>query len=178
LTRVAGAHQRPILIVFSGLPGSGKTTISKALAARRGAVYLRIDAIEQAMKGAGAVEIGSAGYAVANALALANLQLGHCVVVDCVNPVGESRRAWRNVADQASTHLIDIHLICSDPAEHRRRLEGRLPDIPDHRLPTWDEVLAHAFEPLSEEHLNLDTATHSPGELIDCCEVYISTKVG
>jgi predicted kinase len=175
---VADPSQNPILIVFSGLPGSGKTTISKALAARRGAVYLRIDAIEQAMKAAGLSQIGPVGYAVANALALANLQLGHCVVVDCVNPVGESRRAWRNVADQAGAHLIDIHLICSDPAEHRRRVEGRLPDIPDHRLPTWEEVLAHAFEPLSEEHLNLDTAHHSPGELIDCCEVYISTKVG
>ena len=64
--------KRPLLIVFSGLPGTGKTTISKALAAKMRAVYLRIDAIEQAMRSAGAAPIGPAGYAVANALATAN----------------------------------------------------------------------------------------------------------
>jgi predicted kinase len=175
---VAGSSQRPILIVFSGLPGAGKTTISQALAGRRGAVYVRIDAIEQAMKATGLSQIGPAGYVVANALALANLQLGHCVVADCVNPVGESRRAWRNVADQAGAHLIDIHLICSDPAEHRRRVEGRLPDIPDHRLPTWEQVLADAFEPRDDDHMSLDTASMSPEELVDCCEAYIWNKAG
>ena len=42
----------PSLVVFSGLPGTGKTTVAKALAATLGAVYLRIDTIEQAMKSA------------------------------------------------------------------------------------------------------------------------------
>lgn len=32
-----------MLIIFSGLPGSGKSTIARALAKRLGAVYLRID---------------------------------------------------------------------------------------------------------------------------------------
>jgi predicted kinase len=56
---------RPHLIVFSGLPGVGKTTVARALAARLGAVHLRIDTIEQAMRAAGAERIGPAGYAVA-----------------------------------------------------------------------------------------------------------------
>jgi predicted kinase len=115
----------PVLIVFSGLPGVGKTTVSKALATRSGAVYLRIDAIEQAMKAAGAMTIGAAGYAAAQAIALANLRLGHGVVADCVNPVDDSRQGWRDVAAQAPATLVDIHLICSDAAEHRRRVEGR-----------------------------------------------------
>ena len=37
-----------MLIVFSGLPGTGKTTIAKALAAATAAVYLRVDTIEHA----------------------------------------------------------------------------------------------------------------------------------
>ncbi len=44
-----------MLIVFSGLPGTGKTTIANDLAATTGAVYLRIDTIEQAIRNSGAL---------------------------------------------------------------------------------------------------------------------------
>ena len=44
-----------MLIVFSGLPGTGKTTLAKDLAATTGAVYLRIDTIEQAIRNSGAL---------------------------------------------------------------------------------------------------------------------------
>ncbi len=36
-----------MLIVFGGLPGTGKTTLARAFAQRRRATYLRIDTIEQ-----------------------------------------------------------------------------------------------------------------------------------
>ena len=39
-----------MLIVLSGLPGTGKTTIGKALAAKRSAAYVRVDEIEHALK--------------------------------------------------------------------------------------------------------------------------------
>jgi predicted kinase len=42
-----------MLIVFSGLPGVGKTTIARELACSLAAVYLRIDSIEQALRQAG-----------------------------------------------------------------------------------------------------------------------------
>lgn len=88
-----------MLIVFSGLPGTGKTTIAHDLAAATGAVYLRIDTIEQAIRNSGALaqDVGRSGYMVANELALSNLRLGHAVVVDCVNPVLDSRTAWSAV---------------------------------------------------------------------------------
>ena len=41
-------EQYPFLVVFSGLPGTGKTTVSKALAATMSAVYLRIVMIDGA----------------------------------------------------------------------------------------------------------------------------------
>jgi predicted kinase len=170
--------RHPSLIVFSGLPGTGKTTVSKALAARLRAVYLRIDTIEQAMKAAGAAHIGPAGYAVANALAEANLLLGHSVVADCVNPVRDSRLGWRNVGARASARLVDIHLICSDAAEHRRRVEGRSADIVGHILPSWEEVTQHEFAPRDDEHLLLDTAILSLAELVDRCATYVARGPG
>ena len=55
-----------MLIVFSGLPGTGKTTIARGLAANAGAVYLRIYGIEQAIRNADVVshDMGRSGYLV------------------------------------------------------------------------------------------------------------------
>jgi predicted kinase len=167
-------YPQPVLVVFSGLPGTGKTTISSRLAAALHAVYLRIDTIEQAMTTAGAQRIGPSGYAVANRLAQSNLLLGHSIVADCVDPVRESRLGWSTVAAEASARLINIYLICSDEAEHRRRVEGRAADIPGHRLPTWNSVMGHLFQPRDDDHLLLDTALLPPAESLARCKAYIT----
>ena len=41
---------RGYLIEFGGLPGSGKSTLARRLADRTGAVLLRVDEIEAAMR--------------------------------------------------------------------------------------------------------------------------------
>ena len=48
---IKGSGIRDILdlLIFGGLPGTGKSTIARLLAARLGAVWLRIDSIEQAL---------------------------------------------------------------------------------------------------------------------------------
>lgn len=50
-----------MLIIFSGLPGSGKSTIAQKLSQEMKAVYLRVDTIEQTLRSnnASTEEIGS-----------------------------------------------------------------------------------------------------------------------
>ncbi len=148
-----------MLIVFGGLPGTGKTTLSRAIAARRGAFHLRIDVIEQALREARIPPdlIGAAGYHVAGDLAAANLGGGLSVVIDAVNPVAESRAAWRSIAAAACVRLIEIELVCSDARLHRARLEGRSGDIAGLALPGWADVCAHHYEPWGEPHAVIDT---------------------
>lgn len=40
-----------MLVIFSGLPAVGKTTMARELARQIGAAHLRIDSIEQAIRG-------------------------------------------------------------------------------------------------------------------------------
>jgi predicted kinase len=51
------------LIVFGGLPGTGKTTLARAIAEERSATYLRVDTIEQALRSAGILVRGDVGPA-------------------------------------------------------------------------------------------------------------------
>ena len=62
---------QPMLIIFGGLPASGKTTIARDLARQLGATYLRIDTIEQAFRECATVSqpIHDEGYRVAYAIA-------------------------------------------------------------------------------------------------------------
>jgi predicted kinase len=161
-----------MLIVLGGLPGTGKTTISRAVAARRSATYLRIDTIEQAIRDAGVLarDVGPAGYCVANALAETNLMNGKTVVADCVNPIDETRKAWRAVAARAGARLVEVEFICSDPVQHRRRIEERSSDIPGLSIPTWQSVLERDYEPWHEPHLIIDTARLSPDDTVSAVE--------
>lgn len=157
-----------MLIVFSGLPGTGKTTIAKGLVDTIGALYLRIDTIEQAIRNSGALarDVGRSGYMVANELALSNLDLGRTVIVDCVNPVTESRLAWSEIASRAGVRLMNIEVICSDKNEHQRRVETRLGDISGLTPPTWQSVLDHEYEAWAEAPFTIDTALTSPVQAV------------
>ncbi len=154
-----------MLIVLGGLPGVGKTTVARDIVRRVPCTYLRIDAIEQALAKMGAPEdVGPAGYVVAYALARSNLALGMTVVADCVNPLAVTRDAWRAAAAATSSGLLEVEIVCSDLALHRRRVEDREADIPDLTPPTWEAVLRHPYEAWTTARLVLDTARLNASE--------------
>ncbi|MDH4872802.1 AAA family ATPase [Pseudomonas sp. BN515] len=155
-----------MLIVFSGLPGAGKTTIASALVSKTRALYLRIDTIEQALRNSSALgqDVGRSGYVIANELALSNLRFGSTVIVDCVNPVAESRNAWSEIAARAGVSLVNVEVVCSDKREHQRRVETRNIDVPGLIPPTWQSVLSHDYEEWDRPAIRIDTAGVSADE--------------
>lgn len=154
-----------MLIVMSGLPGVGKTTIARELARATGAMQLRIDSIEQALRANG-VSVEGEGYAVAYAVATDNLALGRTVIADCVNPWPLTRAAWRAVAERAGVRVVEVEVACSDADEHRRRVESRVADIDGHALPTWQDVVARDYRAWDSPRLLVDTARQSVADSV------------
>jgi predicted kinase len=154
-----------VLVSLSGRSGVGKTTIARELARVTGAVHLRIDSIEQPLRRAGWTLEGE-GYQVAYAIAEDNLRLGHAVVADCVNPWPLTRVEWRAAADRAGAAFVAVEIVCSDSAEHRRRVDSRLPDIQGHTLPAWQEVMERDYRPWTGERLVIDTARSDVTECV------------
>jgi predicted kinase len=152
-----------MLIVFAGLPGSGKSSIARALALELGAIWLRIDSIEQAIRESGAVpgSLDDAGYRAAYAVAEDNLRLGRTVIGDCVNPWMLTRNAWRDAGLRAGARVVEIETVCSDAEEHRRRVEMRAKEAPGLMLPDWQAVMARDYHAWDRDHVTIDTAGRS-----------------
>ena len=159
-----------MLIIFSGLPATGKTTLARELVRRTGGIHLRVDSIEQAIRETGHLN-GEEGYRVACAVAADNLRLGCTVIADSANLLQETRDAWVKVAKVESKPFLEIEVQCSEMREHQRRIETRITDVPGLRLPTWQEVRAREHHPWDREHLVIDTASYGVAESVDrICE--------
>ena len=157
-----------LLIIFGGLPATGKTTIARNLAQQLSATYLRIDTIEQALRDSAtmSLQINEEGYRIAYAVAEDNLRLGRTVISDSVNPIRLSRDAWIDVAHRAQARAVEVEVICSDLQLHRQRVETRFVDIRGLKLPTWEQVVSREYDPWDREHIVIDTAGRSAAESV------------
>lgn len=164
----------PVLVAFSGLPGTGKSTIARQLAPRIAAAWLRIDTIEQGIRDSGAVRgrVGDGGYRAAYGVAADNLQSRLSVVADCVSDCALTRNAWRDVGLDAGAQVVEVEVVCADPDEHRRRVEERAAEVRGLVLPTWAEIVARPYEPWDRDRLIVDTARLTPDE---CVAVILAT---
>ncbi|WP_027247640.1 AAA family ATPase [Phaeobacter inhibens] len=158
-----------VLICFSGLPGVGKSTIARRLSKKSGAIWLRLDEIETAMRKSHMepVDLADAGYAAAQVMAKAALSQGYLVIADCVNPIALTREQWRKVSQDVGVAHLDIALTCSDPVQHRCRVETRKPDVSGQNLPTWDAVEQRCFEPFPQASLSIDTAETTVDDAVE-----------
>jgi predicted kinase len=163
-----------VLIVLSGLPGTGKSAIAEGIARARRAAVLSVDPIESAIVRAGipaTFETGLAAYLVAQALADESLASGLDTVIDAVNSMDEARDMWRQVAARHRVELRIIECVVSDESLHRTRLASRQRGLALAE-PTWDDVERRRAEWTAwpEPHLTLDA--------VDPADANLATALG
>jgi predicted kinase len=151
-----------MLVVMTGLPGTGKSAIADAVARALPAPVFSVDPLEAALLRSGInreQNSGIAAYEVAADLARSQIQLGQSAIVDAVNAWESLRRWYLGLAEPFGAPAVLIETICSDRRLHRELLETRDRGIEGWIYePNWQDVELRMleYEPSSLERLVLD----------------------
>lgn len=171
---------RPILFIFSGLPASGKSTLSKLIAKKHDASYLRIDTVEQSLRDFYKLNVYSEGYELSYRIASDNLKIGNNVVSDSCNSITKTREEWEEVAKNNNCLFVNIQVICSDINENQKRIETRKSEVAGLKLPTWEDVKNREFHSWKNNTITIDTANksieESLNELNDKIQKYLENQ--
>lgn len=105
--------QAPVLYIFRGLPGSGKSTRAKELSATTGAEIVNRDALRMALLGSywtGDADDEAKVSFYERSLVRDNLSNGRSVIVDATHISFASVRAWEPFAEEhgARIEVIDV----------------------------------------------------------------------
>jgi predicted kinase len=152
------------MILFAGLPGTGKSTLAESVGRQIGIPVFAKDWLEGSLLQSSLKammddkRLGFAGYELLTVLAERQFMLNQSVILDSVTSTQAIRTKWYQLAKQYEAEWRVIECVCSDENLHRARLNSRQRGIPGwHELKWADVEKVKGYYPAWEEdHLVLD----------------------
>jgi predicted kinase len=159
----------PVLILVTGLQGTGKSTVAGIVANLLGAPLIAHDWAMSGLRPFPEVQAaldtmeppghGRVGWSVLRALAQSELRRGVSTVLDGVARAPQLEEL-RLLAEEEGVRFLVIMTECSDPELHRSRVDGRDRGIPGWYELDWNHVeqSRKSWDPEMAVDLTVDTA--------------------
>ena len=166
------AHARPLLLVMCGLPGSGKSTISRVLADRLGAPRWDKDELRDLLFPPARFEHGRTLNDACMEFfykALPSAFTRTPVVILDGRPftTRAQRHRARQAASEAGAGILFIHCTAPEAVLHERVGAGGHP-APDRDAALVDRLRAE-WEPLEDDAVVIDTSRGTIAEAVEAC---------
>jgi predicted kinase len=146
---MAETMRTPLLVLVTGLQGTGKSTVAEAIAQRLDTAVLAHDWAMSGLRPFSELQVvledmglrghRTVGWSILTALARLQLRSGRSAVLDGVARAPEIE-SCRSTALDEGAELIVVATHCSDLELHRSRVEGRQRLIPDWYELDWTHV--------------------------------------
>ncbi len=127
------------LVIFSGLPGVGKTTLANRLARTLRWPLLRVDDVIGAVPENPGVEFWDSKVEILLGLVAAQLELGLDVIAESVF-MNMDRHHAQELARKNHARFLPIHVFISDEEVWKRRVMVRGAELDDKDVATWERI--------------------------------------
>lgn len=152
------------LIAFKGLPGTGKSTLARALARELRWPLIDKDDIKDVLDGH-TPEAGGLAYDALFNLVRRQALLGLDVICDSPLTFERSYTRLREIAGATGAKLFIVESTCSDEQAWLERIEARkMLSLPAHHQTDWKELQSYrqwasttSAYPIHDPHLIVDT---------------------
>jgi predicted kinase len=153
----------PVLIVLTGLPGTGKSTVAQELSQRLPAIVIASDFVRKTLfpEPTYSGEESRFVHSVSRAVMGHYLQRGYSVIADATNLSEWHRSLFARTAERNSAPMIVVQTVAPERlvrSRLRRRLIQRTPG--DFSDADWEvyQKLATQVEPIRGRYLRVDTS--------------------